>query len=208
VRAIFGLYLELGGLLPVVEELACRGWLGKRWRNRKGRERGGQPYSRTSLYRLLTNVAYTGKTRYKGEVHAGEHPPIVDAELFQRVQTLLRQNKVSGGAEVGNAFGFVLKGLLRCVPCQCTMTPSHTCRKGSKRYRYYGCSKATKHGRKTCPAPSVSAAEIEHFVLQRIRCLGTDPALRQQVFAEAVRQDQARLAELEAHRRGQEKDLA
>src|SRR5207237_7256356 len=77
----------------------------------------------------------------------------------------------------------------------------------TKRYRYYVCSKAIKHGRKTCPSPSVPAAEIEHFVLQRIRCIGSDPALRLQVFAEAVRQDEVRLAELEAQRRTLEKDL-
>src|SRR5262249_43259912 len=86
VRAIFQLYLELQGLLPVVEELAQRGWTNKRWTNRQGRAAGGEPFTRTSLYRLLTNVAYTGKVRYKGEVHAGEHPAIVDVELFQRVQ--------------------------------------------------------------------------------------------------------------------------
>src|SRR5437763_7273906 len=208
VRAIFQLYLELQGLLPVVEELARRGWTNKRWTNRQGQEAGGGPFTRTSLYRLLTNVAYTGRVRYKGEVHAGEHPPIVDVELFQRVQALLRQNKVSGGADVRNAFGFVLKGLLRCVPCQCAMTPTHTSRDANKRYRYYVCSTATRHGRKTCPSPSVSAAEIEHFVVERIRCIGTDPALQQQVFAEAVRQDETRLAELEAQRRSLEKDLA
>src|SRR5256886_9025032 len=208
VRTIFGLYLELGGLLPVVEELARRGWTNKRWTNRQGREAGGEPFTRTGLYRLLTNVAYTGKVRYKSEVHPGEHPPIVDVELFQRVQALLRQNKVSGGAEVRNAFGFVLKGLLRCVPCGCAMTPTHTSRNGSKRYRYYVCSKATKHGRKTCPSPSVSAADIENFVVERIRCIGSDPALQQQVFAEAVRQDETRLAEVEAQRWTLEKDLA
>src|SRR3954447_3434034 len=86
VRALFELYLERQSLLPVVEELARRGWVGKRWRNRKGKERGGQPFSRTSLHRLLTNVTYTGKTRYKTEVHQGEHPALVDAPLFQRVQ--------------------------------------------------------------------------------------------------------------------------
>jgi site-specific DNA recombinase len=208
VRAIFGLYLALQGLLPVVEELARRGWTNKRWANRQGRAAGGEPFTCTSLYRLLTNVAYAGKVRYKGEVHAGEHRPLVDAELFQRVQTLLRQNKVAGGAEVRNAFGFVLQGLLRCLPCGCAMTPTHTCRNGTKRYRYYVCSQATKHGRKTCPAPSVPAAEIEHFDLQRTRCIGSDPVLRQQVFAEAVRQDEGRLSELEAQRHTLEKDLA
>src|SRR5262245_11498837 len=89
VRAIFGLYLELQGLLPVVEELTRRDWTNKRWATRQGRQAGGEPFTRTSLDRLLTNVAYVGKVRYKGEVHAGEHPPLVDPQVFQRVQALL-----------------------------------------------------------------------------------------------------------------------
>src|SRR5207244_2399015 len=84
VRALFELYLEKQSLLPVVEELAQRGWVGKRWLNKKGKERGGQPFTRTSLHRLLTNVAYLGKTRYKGEVHHGEHPALIDPQVFQR----------------------------------------------------------------------------------------------------------------------------
>ena len=69
VRTIFNLYLEHESLLPVVQDLERRGWVNKRWTTRKGRERGGQPFERTSLYRLLTNVAYIGKVRYKDEVH-------------------------------------------------------------------------------------------------------------------------------------------
>src|SRR5436305_10858666 len=60
VRAIFQLYLELQGLLPVVEELARRGWTNKRWTNHQGQDAGGEPFTRTSLYRLLTNVCYLG----------------------------------------------------------------------------------------------------------------------------------------------------
>ncbi len=88
VRAIFNLYLEYESLLPVVQELAERKWVGKRWTTRKGPERGGEPFTRTSLYRLLTNVAYVGKVRYKQEVHDGEHPGIVDPHVFQKAQDL------------------------------------------------------------------------------------------------------------------------
>src|SRR5690242_484799 len=56
VRAIFGLYLEHGGLLPVVQELERRGWANKRWQTKKGQQRGGRPFTKTSLHRLLTNV--------------------------------------------------------------------------------------------------------------------------------------------------------
>jgi len=74
------------------------GWVNKRWTTPKGRERGGQPFERTSLYRLLTNVAYIGKVRYKDEVHNGEHPGIVDPGIWQRVQALLERNGRTGGA--------------------------------------------------------------------------------------------------------------
>jgi site-specific DNA recombinase len=208
VRAIFQLYLEYQALLPVAQELERRGWVNKRWQTRQGRERGGRPFDRTSLHRLLTNVAYVGKVRYKGEVHAGEHPAIVDAHLFQQVQTLLRQNGSTGGAAVRNEFGAILKGLLRCVPCGCAMSPSHTTRSRSKRYRYYVCSSATKSGRKSCPAPSIPAGEIERFVVERIRAIGSDPALQQEVFSQARQQDETCLAEWEAEKRGLEKDLA
>lgn len=208
VRAIFQLYLEHQALLPVVQELERRDWVGKRWQTRQGHERGGKPFTRTSLHRLLTNVAYMGKSRYKNEVHAGEHPAIVDAEVFHRVQKLLRRNGVRGGATVRNEFGALLKGLLRCVPCGCAMSPSHSTRNRTKRYRYHVCSGAAKRGRKTCPAPSIPAGEIERFVVERIRSIGTDPALQQEVFAQAQQQDEAALAEGEAQRRSLEKDLA
>src|SRR5205807_101130 len=74
--------------------------------------------------------------------------------------------------------------------------------------RYYVCSRATKLGRKTCPAPSVPAAEIEQLVIDRLRVLGKDPALQAAVFTQAQTQDADRLAELEAQRRVLEKDLA
>jgi len=208
VRAIFSLYLEHQGLLPVLQELERRGWLNKRWTTRKGTERGGKPFTKSSLHKLLTNVTYAGKIRYKSEIHGGEHAAIVDADLWQRVQALLARNGRTGGAPVRNQFGALLKGLLRCVPCGSAMTPSHTTRQGRKRYRYYVCSAAQKRGWHTCPSKSVPAGEIERFVVERIRAIGRDPALQKETFAAARAQASARVEELEAERRGLLRDQA
>ncbi|MGB9610557.1 MAG: recombinase family protein, partial [Bryobacteraceae bacterium] len=54
VRAIFALYLELGSLLPVVEELSRRGWTLKRWTTRDGKTAGGKTFTRPRLHQLLT----------------------------------------------------------------------------------------------------------------------------------------------------------
>jgi site-specific DNA recombinase len=208
VRAIFALYLEHEALLPVVKELDARGWRNKRWRTRRGPERGGKPFTRTSLYKLLTNATYIGKVRYKSELHDGEHAAIVDPGLFERVQATMRRNGSTGGAPVRNQFGMILQGLLRCAPCGCSMTPSFTTRKKVRRYRYYTCTNAQKRGWDTCPSKSVPAGSIEEFVVDQVRCVVRDPALLNEVLAQARQQDEARAAELETEQRGLEKDLA
>jgi site-specific DNA recombinase len=208
VQAIFDLYLQYESLLAVVEELARRGCVNKRWATRRGHERGGQAFTTTSLYRLLTNVAYVGRVRYKQEVHAGEHQGIVDPKVWQRVQVLLQRNGRTGGAVVRNRFGALLKGLLHCVPCGCAMTPSHCKKNGTTRYRYYVCINAQKRGWKACPSKNIPAGEIERFVIDQIRCIGKDPGLLRETIAQAHSQVRSRLEELGAERHGFDRDLA
>jgi site-specific DNA recombinase len=176
VRAIFTLYLKHQGLLSTVEELARRGWHNKRWLTRKGRSCGGRPFIKTSLAKLLTNVTYVGKTKYKDEVHGGEHPAIVDEAVWQRVQELLKDNCTARQDTVRKPSGALLKGLLYCSGCGCAMTPTYACRNGAKRYRYYICSGVLKRGRQSCPSRLLPAAAIERFVVDQIRQGGSPEA--------------------------------
>jgi site-specific DNA recombinase len=207
VRAIFALYLEHQSLLPLVQELERRGWVNKVWQMLQGRTRGGRPFTKTSLYRLLTNVVYAGQVRYKDEVHPGEQPALIDADTFGRVQALLRCHGPSDGPPSIHQFSSLLKGLLRCVPCDCAMTPAHTTRKGSQRYRYYVCSAAQKRGWQTCPSKSIPAAQIEQLVVGQIHQMGCDPQVLHEVLAQVRQQDDARLAEWESERVALERDL-
>lgn len=175
VRAIFALYLERRGLLPVVEELAQRDWRNKRWTTRKGQERGGSRFTKTTLHLLLTNVTYLGKVRYKNEVHAGEHAAIVAVEIWQQVQDMLKKNRCVQPGKRPSAFEPLFKGLLRCAACDCAMIGGQSVKR-SKRYRYYTCLLAQKNGVRTCPAPCVPAEEIERFVLEEIRRSVADTA--------------------------------
>jgi site-specific DNA recombinase len=167
VRAIFALYLEFRSLLPVVEELARRGWCNKQSATRQGRLRGGRPFTKGSLYHLLTNVTYIGQVRYQKEVHPGEQPALVDPGTWQQVQALLAHNGQARAVAERNRSRALLQGLLRCRPCGCAMTPAHVTR-GNKRYRYYTCSAAQKRGWHTCPSKSVPALALERYVLAQV----------------------------------------
>jgi site-specific DNA recombinase len=170
VRAIFALYRAEQDLGRVVEELARRGWVQKRWQTRKGRWRGGLPFTTTSLRRLLSNVTYRGQVRYRDEVHPGEHPALIGAALWDQVQGLLRRSGTRSGPRVRHPQVSFLHGILRCVACDSAMVATSS-RKGSRCYRYYVCSAAQKHGWKSCPAPCVSADMMERLVLEQLERL-------------------------------------
>lgn len=207
VRQIFELYLEHQALIATVQELDRRGWTTKRWTIKKGGERGGRPFDKGNLYGLLTNVAYIGQVRYKDEIHPGEHEGIVDPIIFERVQALLRRNHRTGGPETRNQFGALLKSLLRCVPCDCAMTHTHSTKNGSQRYRYYVCQGAQKRGWNTCKSKSVPAAEIEQFVIDQLKCIGRDPDLIAETLSQARTQAQRQIVELETEAQGRDRDL-
>jgi len=207
VRRIFSLYLELGSLLPVVEELSRRGWCNKTWTTKKGLSRGGRPFDKCSVYALLTNPIYIGKIKHKEDVYDGEHEPIIDPSVFEKVQTTLQQNGRGRGNHLINKYGALLKGLLHCQACQQTMVHTFTGR-GSKRYRYYTCGKAIKSGYKSCPTKSLPAAEIEAAVVDQIRCIAHDDALRAEVLRQARSAADDELAELATQQRQLERQLA
>ena len=206
VRQIYELYLEHRTLLNVVKVLTERRWCNKWWTTKKETRRGGLPFTKTALHKLLTNPTYLGKVKYKAELHEGEHDEIIDPDVFQRVQAQLIQNSNGGGGGVRNEFGALLKGLLRCSCCDAAMVPSIT-KKGDRRYRYYVCSKAQKLGWETCPSKSVPAGEMERFVIGQIRSLGTDPGFVQNVLEQIDSVDMDELGGLREQERIAEREV-
>ena len=176
VRAIFDLYLEHRGLIPVVEELARRGWRNKRYVTREGKPRGGGSLTKTTLHSLLRNPLYAGKVRSDGSLHPGEHEAIVNEATWRRVQSVLRGNGHGGNRRGPKRYtpAPLLGGLLTCQPCGKAMTHSVAVR-DKRRHRYYVCQTAQKRGWAACPTKSVAAEKIEASVVEQLRNLLAAP---------------------------------
>jgi site-specific DNA recombinase len=183
VRAIFAMYLELGSLIPVVEELDRRGWRMKNWTTRDGRRAGGKPIIKTTLYNLLTNMVYVGKVNYRGHVYEGEHERIVDDEAWNNVQAALSHNGRRGGRNIGNKHGALLKGLVRCATCDVSMIHTYVNKK-TRLYRYYVCLKAHQRGWTLCETRCVSAPVLEAAVVDQLRGLARNPTVLREVLAQ------------------------
>jgi len=175
VHEIFQLYLNLGSLIPVVEELDRRGWNMKERVTREGRQCGGARFSKNTVYNLLTNVLYTGSVKFEGKFYKGEHERIVEDETFNRVQEQLNRAG-RGGKRRRNKHGGLLSGLVRCDSCGAGMTHTYA-EKNQTRYRYYVCNTAHQRGYHACETKSVAAPLLEGAVVGKLRGFAHNPAM-------------------------------
>src|ERR1700716_2062664 len=78
VCTIFRRYLELGSVRLLAEDLQRSGIRSKVRTLASGRTIGGGPFGVGALAYLLKNRFYIGEVVYRGDVHRGEHEPILD----------------------------------------------------------------------------------------------------------------------------------
>jgi site-specific DNA recombinase len=208
VREIFGLYRAKRSLLDIARELNGRGLRTKAVRTTKGAAYGGREWDKPAVLKVLRNILYRGRVRYKAETFAGEHEAIVDDALWVKVNEMLRHNGRDGGMVARNKFGALLKGLIHCGPCGLSMGHTMTNKNGTRVYRYYVCYKAQKQGWDSCPCRSLPAEQIEGFVVEQIRRIGKDPALLSLTLAKCREQMAAQRTAAEGELSGVERDLA
>jgi site-specific DNA recombinase len=77
-------------------------------------------------------------------------------------------------------------------------------KKGTRQYRYYVCGRAQKQGWDTCPTKSLPAGEIEKFVVDQLRRMGTDAEFGAEVLERARVVVRGRAHQLAQERHGLE----
>jgi site-specific DNA recombinase len=159
VRFIMRRYVEVRSLRRLLAELKDCGIVTKRVGSR-----GGMPFARGSLHHLLRNPIYIGQTRYKGSIYPGQHLPIVDGELWERVQEVLSSQAPDADRGRRVTEESLLRGLLYDGKGR-RLSPSHACKKG-QRYRYY-ITPADKLDAGEKPL-RLSASAVERIVVERL----------------------------------------
>jgi site-specific DNA recombinase len=167
VRTIFESYLRLGSISALAASLNAEGLKPKPRRLANGRTVAAACYCVGPLAHLLKNRFYIGEVAYRGEIHAGEHEPILDRALFDAVQSRLKEQAVERSA-IRSSTPALLAGRIfddRKNP----MTPTHANKKGI-RYRYY-VSHALLQGRanEAGSVARISAPDVEALIANRLR---------------------------------------
>lgn len=80
--------------------------------------RSGKPIVRAEIDRMLKKVFYTGRFNWKGQVYQGDHPAIVESDLFDHAQLVSRRKQNGRGA----VRWFTFSRLMLCGDCNHTVT--------------------------------------------------------------------------------------
>jgi len=135
VRRIFDLYLRLGSVRKLKEGVD-RFKLRTKIRINKDRKTvGGYPFRIGHLYTFLRNPLYVGLIAHKGQSYPGDHKPIINRDIWEKVKLQLTSNAQDRRSGASAREPSLLVGLLFDANGK-RMTPSHAVKNG-KRYRYY-----------------------------------------------------------------------
>jgi site-specific DNA recombinase len=186
IKSIFDLYIKQKSFRSVVHSLNSRGI----------RTREGQPWSSTSIRRILQNPVYYGALTYNKRKGFGktsrprpieEHivvedvfEPIISKERFLEVQGLIFGQRTIPPSSKGSSY--LLTGLLECQFCGTKMYgyTNNDSRKEGRVYRYYRCNGHSSKGSAVCPGNTIDCRQVEEIILGELKNLSTNPELLQE----------------------------
>ncbi len=136
VTLIFKTALETKSLSRLEARLSAMGIRSKSWRTQKGKQAGGNYLTRSMLGRILRNPVYLGKVKYGGKLYDGEHSPIIEVALWDKVQTMLDSARADRIKALNNHNDTPLRDLV-FDDAGVRMVPHYAKKKQNIVYRYY-----------------------------------------------------------------------
>ena len=170
VNDIFQAYLAEGCVSKLQIYLERNDIRSKKRLSKTGNASGNNAFSRGALYSMLQNRIYLGEITHKDKSFPGQHPAIIDQDLWDRVQVRFKANLQAERKRPRATSTSLLTGLLFDEVGN-RFTPSHATKNG-RRYRYY-VSQAVTQGRSKNRTGQgrLPAEEVEELVLSQLGAL-------------------------------------
>ena len=169
IRRIFQRFAVLRSATDLCRELALDGITTKAWKTADGRVRNGTPIDKKYLAKALRNPIYVGEIRHKGVVHAGQHEPIINRQLWDRVQAILAEDAHArtGATQTRGKTDALLRGLLYGSNGEKYHITFST-KPSGKKYRYYMPKADARFGYRTSATGLIPADQIEEVVVNMV----------------------------------------
>jgi len=163
----------------IFEKVGLSGWSGRKvyaWLKNElnFKTKNGKYLSLGNLYILLKNSFYYGIFEYpkgSGNWYTGVHEPIIDKELFDRVQEQIKSQEID--KSIIREFAFTR--LIKCGHCESGITADEKFKQlkdgGYNRHVYYICTKSRD---KNCPCQPINETDLTEQLLKIVDGVSLD----------------------------------
>lgn len=159
IKNIYELYLNGISMNNIAKEL----------NNKKIPCKRGGHWCQSTIYQILTNKLYIGIVVYNGNEkkdyfeNKGVHTPIIDLEIFHKVQDLIKSKKRYNAKKFPNEYSY-FSPVLVCGKDNSSFKPKQTKAKDKTSVRYY-CKN------KDCLMPSIKHTDLEIIFANELKCI-------------------------------------
>ncbi len=102
-------------------------------------QKKGTPLAKVLVVKMLTNRAYLGFIKHRGEWHQGSFAPILSSSLFEAAQKVLKSKQRPRKHKENYDFPFTR--FASCGECGNMITAQYAVNRWGTRYTYYRCTK-------------------------------------------------------------------
>ncbi len=150
---------------------------------------GGRKFREDIIFRMIRNPFYCGFMTHNGKLGKHRYESIIPKTLYDKANASMKKKSPdNNGVKIkpnADRHTHLLKGILKCDDCGCSMTPVPSGKrdKDGNQYLYYVCTEVNHYkDAKTCKVRTLPARLIENTMIHYLRDLGQKPELLAEVI--------------------------
>lgn len=156
---------------------------------------GGRKFRDDIIFRMIRNPFYCGFMTHNGKLGKHRYESIVPKTLYDKANAAMKKKSAdNNGVKLklnADRHIHLLKGLLKCDDCGCSMTPVPSGKKDKdgNQYLYYVCTEVNHYkDAKTCKVRSLPARLMENTMICYLKELSTKPDVIAQIIKASSKQ--------------------
>ncbi len=184
---------KLKRIWEMVEERKSLAMIGRELEREGVKSSTGNSWRKQSLLHIIRNPFYKGFIRYKGEIHKGQHPVLIDYKLWDNANKILgtRMPKHRFLAKP-KTYAYLLEGIMVCGKCGSRQSTTTCLGRKKMHCHYYRCGRMGLG----CDAPMMPAKAFDQAVITYFNGLSRNKKIITEALIESVRTAKVKLSQV------------
>ncbi len=155
---------------------------------------GGKKFREDSIHRMIKNPFYYGYMIHNGQLGKHRYEKLISKTLYEKANAVMKKSPPDKKIKINpetDKHHHLLKGLLVCKDCGCSMTPTPSGKKDKdgNPYLYYVCTEVGHYKKaSSCNVRRLPARLLENTIIEYLKQLSQQPKVIHEVIKASTKE--------------------